>query len=319
GSRPAGHNVCPAERVTPARKLHSMQAIRAANHTLQTADPSGVNAAGPGSNVGQSVVYNYAGEILRTAWDRTSHPRYFAALEEKAEKMLGVYPRYRDALSQRNESFKRFFPQDSPAQNQRARSIQQTPPPEPPEKIEGPAPKPSADGKPAEPPPARFPSYQLKNADEASKLWSRIQEQLKKDEARLRAIQNADGSWGFDPGKSGDGGKTWKTNGEFDPAPTALALIAFRALGYNADDQAVARGVKALLRTQDPYGRWNKSALTGFVTTAYTLHALSRLYPEAPVKPARAMFEPRRGESLPAAIARVRELSHTDDPELIDL
>jgi len=315
GTRVAGHNVCTAERVIPARKLHSMQAIRAANHTLQTADPSGINAAGPGSNVGQSVVYNYAGEILRTAWDRTSHPRYFAALEEKAEKMLGVFPRYSDDLSHRIEFFKRFFPQDYIAQNQRARSIQQTLPPEP--KQAGTPALPG--GKPAEPPPARFPAYQLKTADEASKLWSHIQEQLKQDEARLRAIQNADGSWGFDPGKSGADGKTWKTNGEFDPAPTALALIAFQALGYNADDRAVARGVKALLRTQDPYGRWNKNALTGFVTTAYALHALSRLYPETPVKPARATFEPRRGESLPAAIARVRELSHTDDPALVDL
>ncbi|HEX5082627.1 MAG TPA: HEAT repeat domain-containing protein, partial [Blastocatellia bacterium] len=301
-----------------ARKLHSMQAIRAANHTLQTADPSGVNAAGPGSNVGQSVVYNYAGEILRTAWDRTAHPRYFAALEEKAEKMLGVLPRYSDDLSHRIEFFKRFFPQDYIAQNRRARSIQQGLPPEP-EKKEEPAPRPSADGKPAEPPPARFPAYQLKSAEGAAKLWTRIQEQLKKDEARLRAIQNADGSWGFDPGKSVDGGETWTTNGEFDPAPTALALVAFQALGYNADEPAVARGVKALLRTQDPYGRWNKSALTGFVTTAYALHALSRLYPEKPVKPARADFEPKRGETLTATIARVRALSHTDDPALIDL
>lgn len=314
GTRVAGHNVCTTERVAPARKLHSMQAIRAANHTLQTADPSGVNAAGPGSNVGQSVVYNYAGEILRTAWDRTGHPRYFAAIEEKAEKMLGVFPRYSDDLSHRIEFFKRFFPQDYIAQNQRAWSVQKTLPPEPPEP---PASKPSADGKPAEPPPARFPDYQLKSADDAAKLWARIQEQLKKDEARLRATQNADGSWGFDPGKS-DGDK-WKTNGEFDPAPTALALIAFQALGYKDDDPAVARGVKALLRTQDPYGRWNKSALTGFVTTAYALHALARLYPETPVKPARAAFEPKRGESLLAAVARVRALSHTDDPAMIDL
>jgi hypothetical protein len=316
GTRVAGHNVCTGERVVHARKLYSMQAIRAANHTLQTADPSGINAAGPGSNVGQSVVYNYAGEILRTAWDRTGYPRYFAAIEEKAEKMLGVFPRYSDDLSHRIEFFKRFFPQDYLAQSQRAWSVQKTLPPEPPEP---PAPKPSADGKPAEPPPARFPAYQLKSADDAAKLWTRIQEQLKKDEARLRAIQNADGSWGFDPGKTSDDGKTWKTNGEFDPAPTALALIAFQALGYNTDDPAVARGVKAMLRTQDPYGRWNKNALTGFVTTAYALHALSRLYPEKPVKPARATFEPKRGESLPAAIARVRALSHTDDPALIDL
>ena len=56
-----------AEVTEIQRKLHSMQAIRAANHVLQTADPSGINAAGPGSNVGQSIVYNYAGEILRTA------------------------------------------------------------------------------------------------------------------------------------------------------------------------------------------------------------------------------------------------------------
>ncbi|MBL8166899.1 MAG: HEAT repeat domain-containing protein [Acidobacteria bacterium] len=314
GTRVAGHNVCTVERVVPARKLHSTQALRAANHTIQTADPSGINAAGPGSNVGQSVVYNYAGEILRTAWDRTGHPRYFAALEEKADKMLGVAPRYSDDLSHRIEFFKRFFPQDYLAQNQKARAKQQTLPPEPPEP---PAPKPASDGKPAEPPPARFPSYKLKTADEAAKLVARIQDALKQDEARLRAIQNADGSWGFDPGKA-DGDK-WKTNGEYDPAPTALALIAFQALGYKADDPAVARGVKALLRMQDPYGRWNKNALTGFVTTAYSLHALSRLYPETAVKPVRATFVPRVGESLPAAIARVRALSHTDDPALLDL
>ncbi|MEK7832179.1 MAG: HEAT repeat domain-containing protein, partial [Acidobacteriota bacterium] len=133
----------------------------------------------------------------------------------------------------------------------------------------------------------------------------------------MRAIQNADGSWGFDPGKT-DGDK-WKTNGEYDPAPTALALSAFHALGFTDKDPAVARGVKALLRQQDPYGRWNKNALTGFVTTSYALHALSRLYPEKEIKPTRAQFTPRAGESLPATIARVRALSHTDDPSLIDL
>src|SRR4029079_16861890 len=157
GTRVAGHNVCTAARVIPARKLHSMQAIRAANHVLQTADPSGINAAGPGSNVGQSVVYNYAGEILRTAWDRTSHPRYFAALEEKAQKMLAVQPRYTDDMAHRIEFFKRFFPLDYLAQNQRARQIQQTLPPEP--KVEPtPTPTPTKDGKPPEPPPARFPA-----------------------------------------------------------------------------------------------------------------------------------------------------------------
>ncbi|MFN0087900.1 MAG: HEAT repeat domain-containing protein [Blastocatellia bacterium] len=316
GTRVTGHNVCTAERVVPARKLHSKQAYRAANHVLQTADPSGINAAGPGSNVGQSVVYNYSGEILRTAWDRTSHPRYFAAMEEKAEKMLGVYPRYSDDLSHRIEFFKRYFPGDYLAQNQRARAIQPTLPPEPPEE---PAPKPSADGKPVEPPPARFPRYQLMDADAAAKLWSRIQEQLPRDEARLRAIQNADGSWGFDPGKTIDGGGTWKTDGENDPAPTALALIALHAMGHGPGDPAVDRGVRALLRMQNPYGRWNKNAQTGFVTTAYSMHALARLFPATDASPPRAELAARAGESLPAAIARARSLSHFDDPALIDL
>ncbi len=314
GTRVAGHNVCTAERVVPARKLHSMQAIRAANHTIQTADPSGINAAGPGSNVGQSIVYNYAGEILRTAWDRTSHPRYLAALEEKAEKMLGVVPRYSDDLSNRIEFFKRYFPQDYAAQNQKARTVLPTLPPDPKPQ---PTPTPSNDGKPVEPPPALFPEYKLKSADEAAKLLERVADTIKKDEARLRAIQNADGSWGFDPGKPD--GEKWKTNGEYDPAPTALALIAFHALGYTDSDPAVARGVKALLRMQNPYGRWNKAALTGFVTTSYAMHALSRLYPATPVKPVRAQFTPHAGESLPATIARVRALSHTDDPAFLDL
>jgi HEAT repeat protein/squalene-hopene cyclase-like protein len=320
GTRVAGHNVSTTERAVPARKLHSSQLIRAANHVLQTSDPSGVNAAGPGSNVGQAVVYNYAGEILRTAWDRTGHPRYFAALEEKAEKMLAVQPRFTDDLSHRIEFFRRFFPQDYLAQNGKARSVQQSLPPEQeaPKKEERPNDTTSGEKK-AEPPPARFPTYRLFAAEDAEKLWSRIQEQLKKDETQLRAIQNTDGSWGFDPGKPSADGKTWKTDGEFDPAPTALGLIALQALGYSVNDPAVDRGVKALLRMQDPYGRWNKSAQTGFVTTAYALHALSRLFPETPVKPTRAGFEPKAGETLPAAVARVRALSHSDDPALIDL
>ena len=89
GTRVAGHNLCTAERVLPPRKLHSKQLLRAANQVLQTADPSGINAAGPGSNVGKSVVFSFAGEILRTAWDRTRHPRYFAAMEEKASEAVG--------------------------------------------------------------------------------------------------------------------------------------------------------------------------------------------------------------------------------------
>jgi HEAT repeat protein len=317
GTRVAGHNVCTAERVWPARKLHSMQAIRAANHVLQTADPSGINAAGPGSNVGQSVVYNYAGEILRTAWDRTGHPRYFAALEEKAEKMLAVQPKYSDDLAHRIEFFQRFFPKDYLNQNRKAREAQQALPPPP---APTPAPTPAA-GKPADatPKPAEFPAYTLLDPEAAQKLLVRIQEQLVKDEARLRAVQNPDGTWGFDPGKLAADGKSWKTDGQYDPAPTALGLIALQALGRGNDDPAIARGVKALLSKQDPCGRWNKTAQTGFVTTSYALHALSRLYPVAPEKPTRSAFEAQPQESLRGKIARVRGLSHSGESAFADL
>ncbi len=310
GTRVAGHAVTTLERIIAPRRLHSMQALRAANHVLQTADPSGINAAGPGSNVGQSVVYNYSGEILRRAWERTGHPRYLAAIEEKAEKLLGVVPRYSDDLSHRIEFFRRFFPSDYIEQSRRARATQQTLPPEPPAP---PAPKPNPDGTPGPPPPARFPDYVLLDEVAAQRLLSRIAEQLPKDEARLRAIQNPDGSWGFDPGKPADGGAAWKTDGQYDPAPTALALIALQAMGRGVDDSAVARGVKALLRMQDPYGRWNKAAQTGFVTTSYSLHALSRLYPAAdrPVIPVAA-------GGLVATIARARAIYHASDPKMIN-
>src|SRR5262249_25033299 len=147
-------------------------------------------------------------------------------------------------------------------------------------------------------PPASFPAYRLKEVREAQELSVSIQEQLKRDEARLRAIQNPDGSWGFDPGKSSDGGETWRTDGKADPAPTALALVALQAMGFGSDDSRVANGVHALLKMQDPCGRWNKSAQTGFVTTAYSLHALSRLYPQQIEQPNRQEYEPKAKESL---------------------
>jgi HEAT repeat protein len=320
GTRVAGHNVCTAERVWPARKLHSKQAIRAANHVLQTADPSGINAAGPGSNVGQSVVYNYAGEILRTAWDRTGHPRYFAALEEKAEKMLAVQPKYSDDLAHRIEFFQRFFPTNYLDQNRKAREAQQALPPPPPDPTPAPSTTRVAPGTADKTPkPAEFPPYTVLAAEAAQKLLVRIREQLAKDESRLRSLQNPDGTWGFDPGTLAEDGKTWKTDGQYDPAPTALALIALQALGHGKDDPAIARGVNALLSRQDPYGRWNKTAQTGFVTTAYALHALSRLYPEMPEKLTRSSLEPQPLETLGHKIARVRHLSHSGEPAFADL
>src|SRR5690606_40934780 len=57
GTRVAGHAVVSLERFKSPRKLHSKQAIRAANFVLQSGDPGGINAAGPGANVGQGGVF----------------------------------------------------------------------------------------------------------------------------------------------------------------------------------------------------------------------------------------------------------------------
>ena len=315
GTRVAGHNLCTAERAVRPRKLHSRQLVRAANHVLQTADPSGINAAGPGSNVGKSVVFSYAGEILRTAWDRTGHPRYFAGMEAKALKLLEVQPKYSDDLSHRIEFFRRFFPQDYLEASRKVHSVEQGLPPRPPQ-ID---PPPTTDESGEELPPAEFPDYELLSEEAALDLWQRIQGQVAEDEKRLRTIQNGDGSWGFDPGQAVKDGSGWQTDGKSDPAPTALALIALEALGYGTDDPAVDSGVRALLRMQKPYGLWNQSAKTGFVTTAYVLHALSRLYPVSPIERLRERFEFLPGDPLTLTLARVRDLSHSEDPGLADL
>ncbi len=315
GTRVAGHNLCTAERVLPPRKLHSKQLVRAANQVLQTADPSGINAAGPGSNVGKSVVFSFAGEILRTAWDRTRHPRYFAGMEEKALKLLEVQPKYSDDLSHRIEFFRRFFPQDYREASRKVHTVQQGLPPRP-ARID---PPPTNDESAEELPPAEFPDYELLAEEAALNLWQRIQGQVAEDEKRLRAIQNPDGSWGFDPGQAVKEGSGWQTDGKSDPAPTALALIALEALGYGASDSAVDSGVQALLGMQKPYGLWNQSAKTGFVTTAYVLHALSRLFPQSPDEQSRQRFEFSPEDSLRATLARVRDLSHSEDPGLADL
>src|SRR5687768_10170613 len=93
-------------RTTPAllRWIWAMAPqVRTANFVLQSADPSGINAAGPGSNVGQSIVYRFAAEILKRAWEQTRNEKYLVALEEKAEKILTVRPRFSDDLSNRIE------------------------------------------------------------------------------------------------------------------------------------------------------------------------------------------------------------------------
>ena len=319
GTRVAGHNVCTLERVVPPKKLYSKQAVRAANHVLQTSDPSGINAAGPGSNVGKSVVFSFSGEILAAAWHRTNHPRYFAGMEEKAGLLLKVEPKYSDDLSHRIEFFRRFFPSDYLSQHDRASKIQNGLPSVASVSLKASHVQESVPlTKNEEEKPAEFPYYELLSKQAAKKLWGSIQKQLVQDENRLRSIQNEDGSWGFDPGQFVTEEQVWKTNGKSDPAPTALALIALEALGYDQRDQSVALGVKALLAMQKPYGLWNQSALTGFVTTGYALHALSRLFPVSAVRPSTEDFEIAPEESLLTTLKRVRNLTHTGKSTQID-
>ncbi|WP_031500482.1 HEAT repeat domain-containing protein [Bryobacter aggregatus] len=243
GTRAAGFNVVMAEMLTPAKRLHSTQQLRTANFMLQSADPSGINAAGPGSNYGQAVVYRFAGTILERAWRDTKNPKYFEALEEKAEKLLALQAKYVDDYGNRVEFFRKIFPYAG------------------------------------------------------HRLEPQILKQLHDDEWAIRKAQRAEGCWGFHE----------KT--ECDAAPTALALTAFGALGFDDRDPAVKKGVDWLLKTQDPYGRWNKAALTGFVTTAYVEHALGRLYPMQPKPIDRKTLEPVAGESVLDTIARFRALA----------
>ena len=259
GTRVAGHNVLALETVIAPRKLHSAQQIRTANYVLQTSDPSGINAAGKGSNVGRAVVIHYAGEILRRAWDKTGEERYLAGIEERAVKMLDLAPQYTDDLAHRVMFFRRVFPADYATLKQ--------------------------------------------NSAEAQTLAARIKDQVDRDERALRASQRDDGAWGFAPGQ---------IDRTADPAPTALAIDALAALGAGADDPAVSRGVKALLAMQHPYGLWNRSAKTGFVTTSYVMHALARIHPDDRPKLARKDLEPVAGESLHDTIGRMRLLALMD-------
>ncbi|MCS6777553.1 MAG: HEAT repeat domain-containing protein [Chloroherpetonaceae bacterium] len=292
GTRAAGFNIVHAERVIRPRKLHAKMQIRTANYVMQTADPGGINAAGPGSNIGRVIVAIMASEILKKAWETTGDPKYFRKLEEKARNVLNDNVQYTDDVALRLHYFHRVLPiKDYPALAATARRQEQA---------SGQKPQGSA--------------------AEIQKFVEAVRAQLQQDEARLRAIQNADGSWGFHPGNTPDGGRTWKP-GEAgsDPAPTALGILGLSAAGHGPDDPAIARAVKALLAMQDPTGRWNRAAQTGFVTTAYALHALSRLYPVTPERPARARFTPRKGETLLQTLQRVQALALTADPQLTDL
>ncbi|MFN3649622.1 MAG: HEAT repeat domain-containing protein [Armatimonadota bacterium] len=292
GTRVAGFNIATVERVFPPRKLHSKQQIRAANHVLQTGDPDGINAAGPGSNVGEAIVQLFGAEILSAAWKSTGDPRYFRSLETRAREVLKDVPAYTDDLAVRLDFFGRVFPLDKyPEQAQRAAEAE------------------NAAGQP-----------QKGGPGEVAALLEQARAQVVRDEDRLRQIQNPDGSWGFHPGSSTDGGRSWtRENSEWDPAPTALAITGLTSIGRTKDDPAIAGGVQALLRMQDPSGRWNKAAITGFVTTGYALHALGRLYPVQPRAPQRSELTAKPGETLLATVQRVQALALTGEPRFADL
>jgi hypothetical protein len=254
GTRIAGHNVLFAESAIAPRKLHSRQQIRTANYVVQTNDPTGINAAGKGSNVGQAVVIHYAAEILVHALDEEDDPRYVAGIEDRMSKMLAVEPKFTDDLAHRILFFCRVVYQDA--------------------------------GVPKD------------NVDD---LTVKIKKQLQADERALRASQRKDGAWGFSPGKIDD---------TSDPAPTALAIDALVALGADLNDPAISRGVQALLAMQHPYGLWNRSARTGFVTTSYVMHTLSRLFPDSQPTLPYGSLEVRPNETILDTIARMRKLAH---------
>ncbi len=292
GTRAAGFNIVNAEGLVAPKKLHGKQQIRTANYVLLTADPSGINAAGPGSNVGQAIVWLFSAEILNTAWQRTGEPRYFRAMEDRARKLLVLDPKFTDDVAVRLDFFGRVFPlKDYPAQAKKAADAET-----------------AAGGQPKG------------NPDEAAAFVEKVQAQLNADEARLRAIQNADGTWGFNPGSSRDGGKTWRAaNTDSDPAPTALAISGLNAVGFGKSDPSIAKGVQALLRNQDPDGRWNKAAITGFVTTAYAIRALANLYPQTNRVPGPGSFRPQPGEGTLEAVKRVQAAALTADPQFTSI
>ena len=291
GTRVAGHAVVSLERFMPARRLQSMQARRAANYVLQTADPGGINAAGPGANVGEGVVFSYAGEILRTAWNQTGQAKYFHALEDKARRMPGINVKYADDLAHRVEFFSRYFPTEYVAAATRVAGQEHH------------------DDEP-----------RRTAIDAARKLDAQIKAQVAVDLQRLRAIQLPEGGWSFDPGRSKDDGLAWEVNDQnAEPSPTALALIAFQAAGVGRGDPAVARGIQALLRLQHPSGYWKGKSLTGFVATSYALHALARYFPADPPVFDAARFRTRENESLTATIQRVREMAVCQDPQFASL
>ena len=285
GSRVAGRNIVLHERTFRPKRLHSYQQRRTANYVLQTNDPTGINAAGKGSNFGPNVVFKFAAEILERAWQDTNDPRYFFGLEEKARKIVATgndAMLVSDDLGHRIEFFHRLWPRDYPEMA---------------EKLTG----------------------SKERAAAARTFQQKFAAQVETDLTRLTTLQQDDGSWGFDLGTTPDDGKTWQRLTEpGDPAPTAVALIALEAAGFGPDDPRIRRATKWLLDDQFEYGLWNHAAQTGFVTTAYVIRALSRLYPDKADPALAVLADPVPDETPLAALSRVRQMQVAGDPSLAD-
>jgi hypothetical protein len=289
GTRVAGHAVVSLERFMPPRKLQSMQSRRTANYVLLTGDPGGINAAGPGANVGQGVVFNYAGEIVWTAWHATGEPKYFHSLEDKARRMLDINLKFCDDLGHRVEFFSRYFPKDYVAVATKVCDQ---------EKLD--------DAK-----------KQLA-IDQAKQLEAKIQTQIAADLLRLRGVQLEGGGWSFDPGTANEDGKSWTVKDQkADPSPTSLALIAFQAAGISKDDPTVKKGIDALMKLQKPTGMWKVASQTGFVSTSYAVHALSRYFPTEPPTYQDTQFKSQQGERLVQTIRRVRDTAMAQDKRFL--
>ncbi len=280
GTRVAGRNIVLHERTRRPKKLHRHWQQRTANYVLQTADPKGINAAGPGSNFGPNVVFKFGAEVLERAWRDTGDPRYFFALEEKARKVVATGDediKVTDDLGHRIEFFYRIWPKDY---IETVRELTHSP----------------------------------ERVREAREFQRKFEAQAAVDLERLLALQREDGGWGFDPGFREDRADAWSRREDYSyPAPTAVSLIGLQAAGRTAEDPAVRRGVYWLLRNQYPYGLWNASAATGFVTSAYAIRALSLLHPNDISAAEPPVFFADAG--LPRAVSTIRQIQTRSNRE----
>ena len=283
GTRVAGRNIALHERAFRPKKLHAYQQRRTANYVLQTNDPKGINAAGKGSNFGPNVVFKFAAEILERAWRDINDPRYFFGLEEKARKIVATGDdgmKVSDDLGHRIEFFYRLWPKYYPSIVGRL-------------------------------------THSPERVAEAERFHAKFAGQVRRDLERLTALQQEDGSWGFDLGLAQDKGNAWRRLEEpGDPAPTAVALIGLEAAGFGPEDSRIKRATKWLLADQYPYGLWNISAQTGFVTTAYVIRALSRLYPKQP-EGDRQSIGTEAEKNFARELSRIRRIQAAGDPRRV--